>query len=205
MSTMLLISIFLLNSIMIIIDSFSIHRKYDNFINIHRKKVTCVERENNYNNINDDHNNFITRYNLNMKHQSNYNIQMSSTCKSSGAFSTTFSSLSFNRYNDNNYHQQHHQHYHLNKQKYIKNTSRTKTATIIMSLIPINKVQINKILTKQVNTDQWLSYWGNNKIERLQRVLESVLIAYGGAWLSWFFSFMAGGIVSAFLGNHNNG
>lgn len=197
MSTMLLISIFLLNSIMIIIDSLSIHKKYDNFNNIYRKKVTCVEC---YNNINDDYNNFITRCNLNMKYQSNYNIQMLSTCKSSGAFTTTFSSLSFNRYNDNNYNQQCHQHYQLNKQKYIKNTLRTKTTTIIMSLIPINKIQINKILTKQVNTDQWLSYWGNNKIERLQRVLESVLIAYGGAWLSWFFSFMAGGIVSAFLG-----
>lgn len=200
MSTILLISIFLLNSIIIIIDSFSIHRKYDDFINIYKKKVACVERENIYNNIYDDNNNFITRCNLNMKYQSIYNIQMLSTCQSSGAFATTFSSLSFNRYNDNNYHQQYHQHNQLNKQKYIKNTLRTKTATIIMSLIPINKVQINKILTKQVNTDQWLSYWGNNKIERLQRVLESVLIAYGGAWLSWFFSFMAGGIVSAFLG-----
>jgi hypothetical protein len=185
---------------MIIIDSFNIHRKYDNFNNIYKKKVTCVERENNYNNINDDNNNVITRYNLNIKYKSNYNIQMLSTCKSSEAFTTTFSSLSFNRYNDNNYHQQYHQHNQLKKHKYIKNSLRTKTTTIIMSLIPINKIQINKILTKQVNTDQWLSYWGNNKIERLQRVLESVLIAYGGAWLSWFFSFMAGGIVSAFLG-----
>jgi hypothetical protein len=54
MSTMLLISIFCLN--------------------IDRKKVTCVERENNYNNINDDNNSFIARYNLNMKYQSNYKI-----------------------------------------------------------------------------------------------------------------------------------
>jgi hypothetical protein len=43
------------------------------------------------------------------------------------------------------HHQQYNQHYQLNKQKYIKNTLRTKTATIIMSLIPINIVQIKKI------------------------------------------------------------
>lgn len=40
--------------------------------------------------------------------------------------------------------------------------------------------------------NQWRSYWGTNKKERVQRVLESVLLAYGGLWLSWFLSFMAG-------------
>lgn len=40
--------------------------------------------------------------------------------------------------------------------------------------------------------EQWRSYWGINKKERLQKILESVLLAYGGMWLSWFLSFMAG-------------
>ena len=166
---------------------------------------------------------FIDSFNIqridNMNYQY-YNMQMLSTCKYSRTLTTTFSSLSYNNVynhnNYNNYYQQNHHHYlyrnhqqsnnhnniYKHKQNNIKNIVTTKATTTIikMSLIPINKIQINKILTKQVNTDQWLSYWGNNKIERLQRVLESVLIAYGGAWLSWFFSFMAGGIVSAFLG-----
>ena len=220
-STMLMISIFLLNNIMLIIDSFNIQRidnTYNN--NIYRKQITFMERENNNNNNNnDDNNDFINRYHLTMNYQSNYNLKMLSTCKYSRTLTTTFSLLSYNNVynhnNYNNYHQQYHHHYlyrnhqsnncynvNKHKQNNIKNTLTTKAATTIikMSLIPINKIQINKILTKQVNTDQWLSYWGNNKIERLQRVLESVLIAYGGAWLSWFFSFMAGGIVSAFLG-----
>ena len=71
---------------------------------------------------------------------------------------------------------------------------------IYMLLVPISKKNVRNIFSKQVTPEQWLSYWGNNKIERLQRVLESVLIAYGGAWLSWFISFMAGGVVSAFVG-----
>lgn len=213
MSTMLVISIFLLNIIIVIIDSFNIHRIYNNFNSIYQKQNTLIERENNfYSNNDDDNNNFIDRYNLNMNYQSNYNINILSACKYSRTFTATYSSFSFNVYNhNNNYYNNYHHHYlyrnhqsynHDNLYKHKQNSMKKSltSSTTIMSLIPINKIQINKILTKQVNTDQWLSYWGSNKIERLQRVLESVLIAYGGAWLSWFFSFMAGGIVSAFLG-----
>eukprot|EP00597_Dinobryon_sp_UTEXLB2267_P006343 CAMPEP_0170080012 /NCGR_PEP_ID=MMETSP0019_2-20121128/16248_1 /TAXON_ID=98059 /ORGANISM="Dinobryon sp., Strain UTEXLB2267" /LENGTH=221 /DNA_ID=CAMNT_0010293753 /DNA_START=141 /DNA_END=803 /DNA_ORIENTATION=+ len=47
---------------------------------------------------------------------------------------------------------------------------------------------------------QWRSYWGTSKKERVQKVLESVLLAYGGMWLSWFLSFMAGSLVAACIG-----
>jgi hypothetical protein len=69
-----------------------------------------------------------------------------------------------------------------------------------MTLIPLSKKQFASVAPKQVTPDQWVSYWGVNQIERLQRILESVLLAYGGAWLAWFISFMAGGVVSAFVG-----
>ena len=35
---------------------------------------------------------------------------------------------------------------------------------------------------------------------RLQRILESVLLSYGGAWLAWFLTFMTGSVVSSFAG-----
>lgn len=53
---------------------------------------------------------------------------------------------------------------------------------------------------RRVTTEQWKSYWGVNKTERLQKVLESLLISYGGTWMAWFLSFMAGAYVSAFIG-----
>jgi hypothetical protein len=56
------------------------------------------------------------------------------------------------------------------------------------------------LVPRQVTTQQWASYWGMNQKEKLQRILESVLVAYGGAWLAWFLSFMAGGYVAAFTG-----
>ena len=57
------------------------------------------------------------------------------------------------------------------------------------------------LVPKKVKPDQMLSYWGVNKKERLQRVLESLLVSYGGAWMAWFVSFMAGSLVSAVLGS----
>mmetsp|Transcript_1993 Transcript_1993/g.4294 ORF Transcript_1993/g.4294 Transcript_1993/m.4294 type:complete len:199 (-) Transcript_1993:69-665(-) len=69
-----------------------------------------------------------------------------------------------------------------------------------MTLIPLSKKEFASVVPKQVTPDQWVSYWGVNQIERLQRVLESVLVAYGGAWLAWFIASLAGGVVSAFLG-----
>ena len=69
-----------------------------------------------------------------------------------------------------------------------------------MSLLPINTNDMKILSPRKVNTDQWKSYWGNNKVERLQKVLESILLSYGGTWMAWFLSFMAGAYVSAFVG-----
>ena len=38
----------------------------------------------------------------------------------------------------------------------------------------------SKLVSRKVNNDQWFSYWGLNKKERLQKILESLLLAYGG-------------------------
>ncbi len=69
-----------------------------------------------------------------------------------------------------------------------------------MSLRPIDINDMKILSPRKVNTDQWKSYWGNNKVERLQKVLESILLSYGGTWMAWFLSFMAGAYVSAFVG-----
>eukprot|EP01039_Chlorochromonas_danica_P006941 gene6941-7681_t len=70
-----------------------------------------------------------------------------------------------------------------------------------MTLLPINQSQLATIAPRTVTPDQWKAYWGGNKIERLQRIMESVLVAYGGAWAAWFLSFMMGSFVSAVLGS----
>eukprot|EP01031_Cornospumella_fuschlensis_P044774 gene44774-54757_t len=69
-----------------------------------------------------------------------------------------------------------------------------------MVIVPITKAQLAIIAPKKVTTDQWKAYWGVNQVERLQRTLESLLVAYGGAWAAWFLSFMMGKFVSTFLG-----
>lgn len=71
----------------------------------------------------------------------------------------------------------------------------------VMALLPINRSQLATIAPRTVTPDQWKAYWGANKIERLQRIMESVLVAYGGAWAAWFLSFMMGSFVSAILGS----
>jgi ABC-type spermidine/putrescine transport system permease subunit II len=53
---------------------------------------------------------------------------------------------------------------------------------------------------RKVSAQQWGAYWGMTKIERLQKVLESLLVAYGGAWMAWFLSMLAGNVVSSFAG-----
>ena len=40
-----------------------------------------------------------------------------------------------------------------------------------------------------------------SNITRLQKILESILLSYGGAWLAWFLSFMAGGFVAGIVGS----
>jgi hypothetical protein len=69
-----------------------------------------------------------------------------------------------------------------------------------MRLVPISTRQMRQLVPRSVSTKQWQSYWGVNSLERLQKVLESLLISYGGAWLAWFTSFMAGSLVSALIG-----
>lgn len=69
-----------------------------------------------------------------------------------------------------------------------------------MSLTPLSTHQVQRIFPTSVTNEQWLSHWGVNKKERLQRILESVLISYGGGWLAWFLSFLAGGFVSGIVG-----
>lgn len=76
----------------------------------------------------------------------------------------------------------------------------TLTHTLVMRVVPITKSQMLQIVPRKVTRPQLLAYWGLNPKERLQRILESVLISYGGTWLAWFVSFMAGSLVSAFLG-----
>ena len=68
--------------------------------------------------------------------------------------------------------------------------------SLISSIIPIsqNKIYDLNLVSREVTAAQWSSYWGSNSKERLQRVMESLLVAYGGAWFAWFVSFMAGGL-----------
>ena len=69
-----------------------------------------------------------------------------------------------------------------------------------MIVLPISRQEMTILSPKKITTPQWTAYWGVSPTERLQKVMESLLIAYGGSWMAWFFSFMAGGAISAFLG-----
>ena len=64
------------------------------------------------------------------------------------------------------------------------------------TILPISKSKIYDlgIVSRDVTSAQWNSYWGLSSKERLQRILESLLVAYGGAWFAWFVSFMSGGL-----------
>ena len=70
-----------------------------------------------------------------------------------------------------------------------------------MTLVPISSTDIRRITSTGVTTEQWKSYWGMNRIDRLQKVMESFLMSYGGAWLAWFLSFMAGNFIAAIVGS----
>lgn len=71
---------------------------------------------------------------------------------------------------------------------------------VSMRVAPISKAQMLAVVPRKITRPQLLSYWGMNSKERLQRILESLLVSYGGAWMAWFVSFMAGSLVSAVLG-----
>ena len=79
------------------------------------------------------------------------------------------------------------------------NRQRTRR-TLEMRIIPCSTVQMSQLAPKKVSAEQWGAYWGINKMERLQKVLESLLVAYGGAWMAWFLSMLAGNVVSSFTG-----
>lgn len=68
------------------------------------------------------------------------------------------------------------------------------------SVTVLSKKKMASLVPPKVTQKQYLAYWGLNSKERLQRVLECVLFAYGGAWLAWFSNFMAGPFVSSIIG-----
>lgn len=72
--------------------------------------------------------------------------------------------------------------------------------TMRMRIVPCSSLQMSILAPRKVTSQQWGAYWGVNKMERLQKVLESLLVAYGGAWMSWFLSMLAGNVVSSFAG-----
>lgn len=71
-----------------------------------------------------------------------------------------------------------------------------------MALIPLPRSQMKLLVPRgKVTPAQWCSYWGYTPVDTLQRILESMLFAYGGAWMAWFLSFMAGPFVSSIFGS----
>ena len=81
--------------------------------------------------------------------------------------------------------------------------SRSTTTSLHMRIIPCSKQQMQELVPRKVTTEQWQAYWGVNKMERLQKVLESILLAYGGAWIAWFLSLVSasvGALLSSFAG-----
>lgn len=91
---------------------------------------------------------------------------------------------------------------HLYKNQVIDLSHKLKTCRVNleMKLYPVTRDQSKVLISSAVTPAQWKAYWGNSPLERVQRILESVLFAYGGAWLAWFLSFMAGNFVSAVAG-----
>ena len=80
-------------------------------------------------------------------------------------------------------------------------TGRTASRPLLSCrLTPVSRAVMRKMVPRQVSLEQYGSYWGTSQIERVQRVFESVIVAYGGAWLAWFCSFMIGPLLSAVIG-----
>ena len=69
-----------------------------------------------------------------------------------------------------------------------------------MSLMPISSDILSKIVPEKVTSEQMKNYWGLDSKDKLQRTLESVVVSYGGAWIAWFVSFMAGNMISSVVG-----
>jgi hypothetical protein len=75
-----------------------------------------------------------------------------------------------------------------------------KKLRVDMTITPISNMTFRKLTPKQVTPAQYQAYWGISKIEKLQKILESILLSYGGAWIAWCLSFMLGNFISAVVG-----
>lgn len=83
---------------------------------------------------------------------------------------------------------------------HVHNNRQSSRRALEMRIIPCSTAQMSELAPRKVSGEQWGAYWGINKMERLQKVLESLLVAYGGAWMAWFLSMLAGNVVSSFTG-----
>lgn len=70
-----------------------------------------------------------------------------------------------------------------------------------MKLVPVSGERMKILFPRSVTPAQWRAYWGTTPLETVQRIMESVLFAYGGAWIAWFLSFMAGDFISSIAGS----
>lgn len=81
------------------------------------------------------------------------------------------------------------------------NVRKYGVASLQAAILPISPSRIYnlKLVHRDVTSTQWMSYWGASSKERSQRIQESLLLAYAGAWFAWFVSFMSGGL-APFIG-----
>jgi hypothetical protein len=77
---------------------------------------------------------------------------------------------------------------------------RPSSSSLSMALYPIPNRAFVKLSPRRVTMEQWYAYWGTNKPERISKILESVLLAYGGMWFAWFISFMGGPLPASIVG-----
>eukprot|EP01041_Mallomonas_annulata_P010911 gene10911-22774_t len=77
---------------------------------------------------------------------------------------------------------------------------KTGVQSLQCRIIEISRRKASIIAPPSVTRQQWSAYWGMNSTERVQRIVECVMFAYGGAWLAWFTSFMAGQLVASIIG-----
>ena len=69
---------------------------------------------------------------------------------------------------------------------YIHNLqAETCTQKLKMSLIPITRTSLKSMTPRSPNVEQWKAYWGSSRSDKLQKLLESLLVSYGGAWYTF--------------------
>lgn len=89
---------------------------------------------------------------------------------------------------------------HLRNRNSIQRLVKNRHDNLQMLLVPISRKELKVLIPRHVTNTQWFSYWGNTRINLLQKLLESLLISYGGAWIAWLLSFMSGSFVSTVVG-----